>query len=170
MGAFHILIRRPFLTLKNNKQFLNQNQVKIITNSINRTSTHSWFQLHLHTIFYPNRQLFKVNNRNSRIRCGRQSEPIVGTRVISLTSIWCLYYQPQLSHLTLPRHPYHQLKSSNWLLDKNLFRVNGRISILKSLLNGSIHKMVNEHINSSKKLWRSSGSNVNCTETHLRRF
>ena len=61
--SFHIPMHRPFLTLKNKKQFLNYNQNKIITNSINENSTHFCFQLHLHTISYPNKQLLAQSHQ-----------------------------------------------------------------------------------------------------------
>ena len=42
--TFHVPIHRPFLILNNNKRFLNQNQIKALTNSINETSTHFCFR------------------------------------------------------------------------------------------------------------------------------
>ena len=50
----------------NNKQFLNQNQIKTITDSINETSIYFCFRLHLHTILYPNKQLLVQSQQQKR--------------------------------------------------------------------------------------------------------
>ena len=91
--SFHIPIHRPFLTLKNNKRFLNQNQIKTIINSINETPTSFIFgciltPFHILTNIY----LFKVNYRKATTRCERRPPK----------SIWCLYCLSRTSHLTLP--------------------------------------------------------------------
>ena len=82
--SFYIPIHRPFLTLKNNKQFLNQMQIKTIINSTNETSRHFCFRLHSHTIQYPNKQLlFKVNNR----RQNNMQKTVTDVSMVSLLPI-----------------------------------------------------------------------------------
>ena len=109
-----LIFLRPFSTLKNNKQFLNQNQIKSTTNSVNEISTDFCFWLRLHTILYPNKQLpaQQKQKRQNKVRqkiraCNKNTS---GT---SLTSVWCLYCKPQTSHLTLPQRPNPRVQSSN---------------------------------------------------------
>ena len=116
-----LFIHIPFLTLKNNKQCLNQNQMKTITNSVNETSTHFCFWLHSHTISYPNKQSQQQKRQNKVQKTVRVYNK--DTRATSSTSIKCLYRQPRTSHLTLSQRPDRRLHSSNWLMDKNLLKV-----------------------------------------------
>ena len=156
-----------------NKQLLNQNQIKTVTNSIYEISTHLWFWLHSHTISA--RQKWRVQSqhqkRKNKVRNTARTYNKEDTRATSPTSNWCLYHQLQTSHLILPQQLYHWLQSSNWLLDEKLVKVNIRKSLIKSLLNDSIRNMIYEY----SKLWerncqlvRLNGSNINCTETRPR--
>ena len=145
---FYIPLHIAFLEIKNNRQFLNQNQYKNITNSTNQTSTYDWFRLHSPIILYFNKQLpvqirqQKHQNKVWKMVIAYNKD----TRGTQATSIWCLYPQHQTPHLILPQHAQGWLHSSNWLLGINLLKVNGKNSILKTLLNDDVRNVINEHL------------------------
>ena len=86
--CFRIPIHRPFSASKNNKQFLNWNQTKIMTDTINEPLTCICFRLDSHNISTNN---YFIQSQQQKCQ----------NKVWSPTSIWFLYRQSRTSHLTM---------------------------------------------------------------------